>query len=46
MIELDVTKTVRNLKDYSVFILNDMKNNLHDKPIKIYGENKYEQAVI
>ena len=37
MIKPDVTKnkiTIRKFKDDSVFLLNDAKNILHDKPIK------------
>ena len=39
-------KSIGQLKDDSVFLLNDVESTLHDKPIEKYIENqKYEQAV-
>ena len=39
-------KKIRKLKDDSMFLLNDLENILHDKPIeKDTDKRKYEQSV-
>ena len=43
MIKADVTKNNKNivkLKNSSVFLLNDVENNLHDKPIEKIWRNR------
>ena len=46
MIKADVTKKIGILKDDSVFLLNNVESDFHNKPIYKYMEKrKYEQAV-